>query len=93
MRVLATHTEDSYERCTIPGANEPLSVPVAVRNAVKNEKERPESRSTHRFLIFWWSRTGSNRRPPECHSGALPIELRPHVGWQRDERVRIPRAL
>ena len=26
----------------------------------------------------WWSRTGSNRRPPECHSGALPTELRPH---------------
>ena len=25
----------------------------------------------------WWSRTGSNRRPPECHSGALPAELRP----------------
>ena len=24
-----------------------------------------------------WSRTGSNRRPPECHSGALPTELRP----------------
>src|SRR5205814_4531207 len=26
----------------------------------------------------WWSRTGSNRRPPECHSGALPAELQPH---------------
>ena len=28
----------------------------------------------------WWSRSGSNRRPPECHSGALPTELRPHEG-------------
>lgn len=26
----------------------------------------------------WWSRPGSNRRPPECHSGTLPTELRPH---------------
>ena len=26
----------------------------------------------------WWSRTGSNRRPPACKAGALPIELRPH---------------
>ena len=26
----------------------------------------------------WWSRSGSNRRPSECHSDALPIELRPH---------------
>src|SRR5690554_501864 len=26
----------------------------------------------------WWSQTGSNRRPPECKSGALPAELWPH---------------
>jgi hypothetical protein len=28
--------------------------------------------------LRWWSRTGSNRRPLECHSSALPTELRPH---------------
>ncbi len=28
----------------------------------------------------WWSRSGSNRRPLECHSSALPTELRPHLG-------------
>ncbi len=27
----------------------------------------------------WWSQTGSNRRPPECKSGALPAELWPLV--------------
>ncbi len=26
----------------------------------------------------WWSQAGSNRRPPECKSGALPSELQPH---------------
>ena len=26
----------------------------------------------------WWSWTGSNRRPLECHSSALPAELQPH---------------
>ena len=26
----------------------------------------------------WWSRLGSNQRPPQCHCGALPTELRPH---------------
>jgi hypothetical protein len=26
---------------------------------------------------YWWNRSGSNRRPPECKSGALPTELRP----------------
>ena len=25
-----------------------------------------------------WRRTGSNRQPPACKAGALPIELRPH---------------
>ena len=25
----------------------------------------------------WWSWSGSNRRPPECKSGALPVELQP----------------
>ena len=29
----------------------------------------------------WWSQTGSNRRPPECKSGALPAEL-----WPPDQR-------
>ena len=28
----------------------------------------------------WWSRTGSNRRPPACKAGALPTELRPLGG-------------
>jgi site-specific DNA recombinase len=29
--------------------------------------------------LQWWRRADSNRRPPECDSGALPTELRPHV--------------
>jgi hypothetical protein len=28
----------------------------------------------------WWSWTGSNRRPPACKAGALPIELQPRPG-------------
>ena len=28
----------------------------------------------------WWSRSGSNRRPPACKAGALPAELRPRSG-------------
>jgi hypothetical protein len=31
----------------------------------------------------WWSRTGSNRRPPACKAGALPAELRPLMPPQR----------
>jgi hypothetical protein len=25
----------------------------------------------------WWSQSGSNRRPPACKAGALPVELWP----------------
>jgi hypothetical protein len=32
----------------------------------------------------WWSLTGSNRRPPECKSGALPAELRPLLGEAKE---------
>ena len=28
--------------------------------------------------FIWWSRWESNPRPLECHSSALPTELRPH---------------
>ena len=26
---------------------------------------------------YWWSQSGSNRRPPACKAGALPAELTP----------------
>ena len=33
----------------------------------------------------WWSWSGSNRRPPECKSGALPAELQP-LFWEVGSR-------
>src|ERR1700731_2547321 len=36
------------------------------------------ARSSHlSYRPIWWSLSGSNRRPPECKSGALPTELQP----------------
>ncbi len=35
----------------------------------------PAARSSK--SVGWWSRSGSNRRPPACKAGALPAELRP----------------
>ncbi len=29
--------------------------------------------------MLWWTRRGSNPRPPRCERGALPAELRAHV--------------
>lgn len=34
-----------------------------------------------------WRRSGSNRQPPACKAGALPIELRPQSGRTRN---RVP---
>jgi len=35
----------------------------------------------------WWSRAESNRRPLECHSSALPTELRPRPTRWRSRRA------
>ena len=39
---------------------------------------------------FWWSRTGSNRRPPACKAGALPAELRPLIRMVGLGRLELP---
>jgi hypothetical protein len=41
--------------------------------------EKPRGKTPWLLRSSWWSRWGSNPRPPECHSGALPTELRPHM--------------
>lgn len=48
------------------------------RRALKGAQH--EALQTFRTQTNWWSQTGSNRRPPECKSGALPAELWPRVG-------------
>src|SRR5579872_6512975 len=56
-------------------------------------------RFTFRYCALpytWWSWSGSNRRPPECKSGALPAELQPLKKSNRgqldavDRRDRLP---
>ncbi len=39
--------------------------------------------------LKWWSRTGSNRRPPACKAGALPAELRPLKQYNAFETLKI----
>jgi hypothetical protein len=47
----------------------PASVPVGFKIlGVRIHPSKP----------YWWSLSGSNRRPPACKAGALPAELRPH---------------
>ena len=37
----------------------------------------------------WWRRSGSNRLPFECHSNALPGELRPHDSFEFFCRLKL----
>ena len=46
-------------------------------NYVVNERSTLYSHE-HNISFLLWIRTGSNRWPPECKSGALPAELRTH---------------
>src|SRR5205814_7332267 len=41
-------------------------------------KENLAPKRIYRLESDWWSQSGSNRRPLECHSSALPTELWPH---------------
>jgi len=55
------------------------------------KRENPAfSQGKHGFLGVSdeWRRTGSNRQPPACKAGALPIELRPQ---KRKSEVRKPK--
>ena len=39
--------------------------------------------------MLWWRISGSNRRPPECKSGALPAELIPPQKWWAREDLNL----
>jgi len=54
------------------------------RSSTKHQNHHPSQ--TKCLQANWWSQTGSNRRPPECKSGALPTELWPH-SWRGQEWV------
>ena len=59
----------THRRLVGLGGIEPPTSPLSgVRSS--HLSYRPEA-------IRWWSWSGSNRRPPECKSGALPAELQP----------------
>jgi hypothetical protein len=48
--------------------------PHAVTNAATRAQPRNSLSSAR---LAWWRRPGSNRQPPACKAGALPVELRP----------------
>ena len=49
----------------------------------KTQRSPKELCVTSTYNQVWWSWSGSNRRPPECKSGALPAELQPPKIYSR----------
>jgi|SRR5450432_857885 hypothetical protein len=64
-----------------PGGIEPPTSPLSgVRSSHLSYGPRCKNhRRKDRQRYHWWSWSGSNRRPPECKSGALPAELQPLI--------------
>lgn len=77
---LAQQTEKIYKSAT-PDVKRKLVEIVSsihvLRNGIEFEYRKPfDLLAKSGGGDGWWTRRGSNARPPECHSGALPAELR-----------------
>jgi hypothetical protein len=74
-RRLFTNVKEPRPDASAPGKLVFRLSEVCERHAIAASALPP----THRVAgpRGWWSRTGSNRRPPACKAGALPTELRP----------------
>ena len=68
----------------------------AVKDPQKYQTNNARIKTQSTPAKAWWSRSGSNRRPPACKAGALPTELRPRVRWSdprcHDEPNRVPQS-
>ncbi len=82
MRDLLGHTDITTTERYAHLAPENVRATVAVSesasrsghvDAARKAKQRHQGRCWN-----WWSRRGSNPRPPHCERGALPAELLPH---------------
>jgi hypothetical protein len=91
--VFAVGAED---QCAFsPGGNNFLRVTDLEANPLSGRlsggtKKGSSSRLTPHYS--WWSWRGSNSRPLECHSSALPAELQPHTFGFRLRSVHLSYA-
>ena len=78
------------------GLEPPTSSLSGMRSSHLSYRPR-RHRSPTGLPYTWWSWSGSNRRPPECKSGALPAELqpqnwRPGIGGRTSRKNSLPPA-
>ena len=72
----ARQVAPSFARLVRPGLQ--TEVLVGLDRLELSTSPLSGARSSHlSYRPIWWSWSGSNRRPPECKSGALPTELQP----------------
>ena len=72
-------TSRMYSLFTISNIRVPLlfKADANLNDTGQKQQNHPHPTKAKPSRRNWWSLTGSNRRPPECKSGALPAELRP----------------
>ena len=72
-------TSRMYSLFTISNIRVPLlfKADANLNDTGQKQQNHPHPTKAKPSRRKWWSLTGSNRRPPECKSGALPAELRP----------------
>ena len=92
----ANRTVGAVDRCLCSsgGNNAPPVTDLKIRpvpGCLSGDTKKGSSlRLTHRYS--WWSWRGSNSRPLECHSSALPAELQPHMFGFRLRVVHLTHA-
>jgi hypothetical protein len=67
---------------TEPNENRNSIFPINDLTSIARNRPTPHSDNTN-----WWRWTESNRRPPACKAGALPIELHPRKQTARAKKV------
>ena len=84
-------TSRMYSLFTISNIRVPLlfKADANLNDTGQKQQNHPHPTKAKPSRRNWWSLTGSNRRPPECKSGALPAELRPQTGSSPDRQIMV----
>ena len=78
---LSSLTIHKPETLACSALENPIELSKIISRSRRTSPNPALQRDTARTDADWWSRSGSNRRPPPCKGGALPTELLPPTEW------------
>ena len=82
-------TMSNNTKITGPARARLVAIPMIWKNVSSHgQLLSPNPKPAINIAAGWWSQTGSNRRPPECKSGALPAELWPLANRQVNPKAQ-----